>query len=62
MNLLEQALGEVTVVCEPGLPHQRGVGGEARDPWVLRKREDRVEVGSVGEDLHREGIHHNREL
>ena len=48
------------VVGQPGLPHQRRVGGEARDPRVGGQREDAVEVGAVGEDPRRDLVEHRR--
>ncbi len=49
-DALEQAVSELGVIGQPGLVHQRGVGGEPRDPRVGGQREDAVEVGPVGED------------
>ena len=58
MIALEQTLGEVRVVGQARLPHQRRVGREAGDPRVGREREDPVEVGAVGEDLGSDPIEH----
>ena len=49
---LEQALGELLVVGQPGLPHQRRVGREARDPLIGGEGEDPVQIRAVREDLH----------
>ena len=48
---LEQPLGELLVVGQPGLPHQRRVRREPGDARVRGEREDPVEIGPVGEDL-----------
>ncbi len=49
---------ELRVVGEPGLPHQRRVRREARDPRVVGEREDPVEIGAVGEDACRDPLEH----
>ena len=55
---LEQALGELGVVGQPGLPHQRRVRRESRDPRIGRERKDAVEIGSVGEDAGGDLVEH----
>ena len=47
---LEQALGELGVVGQTGLPHQRGVGREPLDARIGGQGKDAVEIGPVGED------------
>ena len=59
-NALEQTPGEVRVVGQASLPHQRRIGREAGYPRVGREREDSVEVGSVGEDLGGDPIEHRK--
>ena len=46
---LEQPLGELRIVGQPSLPHQRWVRREARDPGIGCEGEDPVEIGAVGE-------------
>ena len=48
---LEETLGEGPVVGQARLPHERGVGREARDPRVVGKGEYAIEVGAIREDL-----------
>ena len=55
---LKQALGELLVVGQPRLPHQRRVGREARYPLICREREDRIQVGPVRKYLDAKLVNH----
>ena len=48
---LEQTAGELLVVGQPRLPHQRRIRREAGDVRFGGETEDRVKVGAVGKDL-----------
>ena len=42
---------EGLVVADPGLSHQRRIGGEALDHGIFRHLDDALVVGTVGENL-----------
>src|SRR5439155_4341362 len=61
-DALEETLGKRPVVRQTRLPHQRGVGREARDPCVVGKGEYAIEVGAIREDLDVQIREHARRL